>query len=144
VIGVTEPTIVGGGYKMYSLDPSNALTPRNKRVSSFSNECLGQSDSGWACGTKTEVSLKGGFPVNTNLDLVLELSQKASEFDIELVLGDSKLSGPLSQGLNALSIKFNNSEVGENLSIRVKEPEKAQLGMDSRFVRVLWGSQSTK
>jgi phosphoglycerol transferase len=139
VSGFGEPTIIGGGYNMYSLDPANSLMPRNQRVAFFSNECLDQSDLGWACGAETEVSLNGGFSPNANVDLVIELSQEASEFEIELVLGDSSVYGGLSPGLNALSVQFSNSEGQEVLSIRVRGPETTQLGTQSRFVRVLWG-----
>jgi len=108
-------------------------------VAFFSNECLDQSDLGWACGAETEVSLNGEFSPNANVDLVIELSQEASEFEIELVIGDSSVYGKLTPGLNALSVQFSNSEAQEILSIRAKGAEATLLGANSKFVRVLWG-----
>jgi hypothetical protein len=139
VSGFEEPTIVGGGYKMYSLDPSNSLIPRNNTVVSFSNTCETVADSDWACGKETEVILQGGFPSNANVDLIIELSPKASEGEIELVLGGAAISGKLSTGINAVNVKFSNASPVETLLLRSKSSDAVGLNIDSRFVRVLWG-----
>ena len=73
------------------------------------------------------------------MDLVIELSQEVSEFEIELVIGDSSVYGKLAPGLNALSVQFSNSGGQETLSIRLKGADATQVGTNPRFVRVLWG-----
>ena len=139
VIGFSEPTIVGAGYRMYSLDSSNSLIPRNERVIEFSNACPNIEDSDWACGSMTEVTLQGGFPSNANVDLIIELSPEASEGEIEIVLGGAVASGKFSPGINAINVKFSGTSPVETLLIRAKSSDAIGLGIDSRFVRVLWG-----
>lgn len=139
VIGFSAPTIVGGNFRMYSLDSSNSLIPRNERVIESSNACPNIEDSDWACGSMTEVALQGGFASNANVDLIIEVSPEASECEIEIVLGGAVASGEFSPGINAVSVKFSGTSPVETLLIKARCSDAIGLGIDSRFVRVLWG-----
>ena len=134
--GLNEPTIVGEGFDMYSISPSNALVSREETIDSFSNACSGRSE--WACGSETEVFLEGGFPANARVDLILEMSADSSMYDFELALGDSVLTRQIEPGINAISLRFDNSSAVEKLVIRVAG-DSHTLNGTSKFTRVLWG-----
>ena len=137
--GFEAPTIKSFGYNLYSLDSSNKLTPRNNRILSFSGACTRVTDKDWACGSETQVFLDRSFPENASVDLIFELSKEAASGEIELILGDAAISGPLSEGINSVNVKFTNTAPQESLIIRVKNPGVIGLSEESKFVRVLWG-----
>jgi phosphoglycerol transferase len=139
ITGFGEPKINGSGYNFYSLDSSNVLVPRNKRVTSFSGACPDATQRDWVCGYETRVFLDQEFPPNANVDLIFELSKEAAAGEVEIVLGENSVSGQLSEGLNSVNVKFANTAPSESLVIRVKNPMSVGLGKDSRFVRVVWG-----
>jgi hypothetical protein len=136
--GFGEPTISGFGFDMYSLDQSNTLSPRILNVFSDSSPCPEAKSPGWSCGTETSVGLEGGFPVGTNLDTILEVSDEAALGEIEFTLGDATITGPMKPGLNSLNIKFENTKPEQFLIIRYLGP-KAEVDVSlQEFVRVVW------
>jgi len=139
ITGFGEPKINGFGYNFYSLDSSNVLVPRNKRVTSFSGACPDATQRDWVCGYETRVFLDQEFPPNANVDLIFELSKEAAAGEVEIVLGENSVSGQLSEGLNSINVKFSNTAPLESLVVRVKDPISLGLRKDSRFVRVVWG-----
>jgi hypothetical protein len=139
VTGIGQPTIVGGGYRMYSLDPSNSLIPRTQTIESFSGSCPGASDVGWSCGIETAISLKESFPAGASVDLIIEISEDLSGQELEFVLGDATISGQFEKGISSLFVKFPNSLPAETLTVRVAAGQKNALPNQSKFIRPIWG-----
>lgn len=138
--GFDKPTISGLGYNLYSLDSTNSLVPRNIRVKGFTNICSDEAAEGWSCGSETSITLDRPFPPNANVDLIFELSDWAAQSDIELVLGESVISGRLSQGLNSVNIKFSNTNTVETLIVRwAANAPRSKEDADELFVRPVWG-----
>jgi phosphoglycerol transferase len=143
--GFGEPAIRGLGYNMYSLDASNSLTPKNKRVVDFTNQCSGQENLAWACGAETAITLDKPFPPNANVDLIFELSVWAADYEVELVLGESVIAGRLSPGLNSVNVKFTNLTSSEALVVRSKGSSAQNNDGAEAFLRPVWGlSNSSK
>jgi hypothetical protein len=138
ITGLGEPTILGQGFVMYSLNPSNKLAPKEEMIDSFSNPCATSSLSQWACGSETEVILKGGYPANANVDLILELPLDAAVHEIEFVLGESTLARQLVPGINSINLNFLNPWGVETLLVR-SVTEGRNQDSATRLARVLWG-----
>ena len=139
VEGFGEPNVSNPGYKLYSLDPSNSLKPRVETIEEFSNSCPGSSDSGWACGAETSISLASMFPRNTSLDLIFEVSDRLAGQEIEFVLGNASIVGSFEAGIAGVFAKFPNSSPTEFLTIRLKSPDNASSFEGKRFIRPIWG-----
>jgi phosphoglycerol transferase len=139
VTGLPQPSIFGGGYKMYSLDPSNSLIPRTQTIESFSGSCPGSSDVGWSCGIETTIALEESFPAGASVDLIIEISEDLSGQELEFVLGDATISGQFEKGISSLFVKFPNSLPAETLTVRVAAGQKNALPNQSKFIRPIWG-----
>lgn len=139
VIGLPQPSIFGGGYKMYSLDPSNSLKPRSQTIVNFSGNCPEASDAGWSCGIETTIRLHGFFPANASVDLIFEIPEWVSGQELEFVLGDETISGQFEEGISSLFMKFSNSAPTETLIVRVAAVNKSALENQGKFIRPIWG-----
>jgi phosphoglycerol transferase len=140
VSGFEEPTIVGGGYKMYSLDPSNSTKPRTSTIESYSGACLGSNSQEWACGLETRISLNKAFSPNSRVDIILEVSENFAGQEFEFTLGDASLKGKLDGGVVGLSVKFSNSFEEEYLQIRVSGLSSSSQNQNQEFIRPIWAS----
>jgi phosphoglycerol transferase len=136
--GFDAPTISSLGFNLFSLDSKNSLKPRNSRVSEFTFSCEDLESSDWACGRQTSVRLDRQFPASATVNLIFEVSQLASQGDIEFVLGDAKIAGKFPPGLNSINIKFANSKAEEELQIN-SLLEGSEGSESERFVRPVWG-----
>jgi hypothetical protein len=143
--GIDEPTITGLGYKMYSLDPENTLIPRYETITSFSSACSGKGDAEWACGSETSIVLTSGISNKATVDLIFELSEAASQNEIEFVLGDDSIRGKFEPGISSVFVKFTNTSPADKLTIRSLPNQSSTIGPQERFIRPMWGySADTK
>jgi phosphoglycerol transferase len=140
--GIGEPTIIGLGYKMYSLDPENTLIPRNETVTSFSSACSGEVDAEWACGSETSIVLTSGLSDKATVDLIFELSEAASQNEIEFVLGDASIRGKFGPGISSVFAKFTNTSPADKLTIRSLPNQSSAIGPQERFIRPMWGNSA--
>jgi phosphoglycerol transferase len=139
VDGFGEPTVSNPGYKLYSLDPSNSLQPRNETIEDFSNPCSNLSDSDWSCGAETSISLSSPLPRNASLDLVFEVSDWAAGQELEFILGDATIVGSFEEGISGVFAKLPNTTSSESLTIRLKSPDSTASSAGKPFIRPIWG-----
>jgi phosphoglycerol transferase len=139
VEGFGEPMVSNPGYKLYSIDPSNSLKPRIHTIEDFSNPCPSSSDSGWACGAETSLSLTSPFPRNTSLDLMFEVSDGLAGKELEFVLGDATVVGSFDAGIAGVFAKLPNTGSSEVLTIRLKSPDNDSSFEGERFIKPIWG-----
>ena len=140
VSGFEEPTIVGGGYKMYSLDPSNSTKPRTTTIESYSGACPGSNSQKWVCGLETRISLNKAFSPSSRVDIILEVSENFAGREFEFTLGDASLKGKLDGGVVALSVKFANSFEEKYLEIKVSGLTSNSQNQNQEFIRPIWAS----
>jgi hypothetical protein len=132
-----EPTILGVGYALYSLSDSNTLIPRKNEFVSATNACAPVESTGWSCGSETMVSLTGLLHQRVRVDLVLEVSEAASKGELEFVVGDSSVKGPLPEGVFTVSLSFNNSTSSESMIVRATTPPGSEIAADEKLVRLI-------
>jgi hypothetical protein len=140
VEGFGEPTITNEGYKLYSLNPSNELKPRDQTISNVTNPCLDTSDEAWSCGAETSVSFDSSFPANASVDFIFEVSEWAAGKELEFTLGDAVLSGQFEKGIAGVFVKFTNSSSEESLIIRAKSDSTEESQEAVRLIRPIWGN----
>jgi phosphoglycerol transferase len=133
-----KPTIIGLGYQMYSLDPSNSLRPRNGELYNTSNACDSNEESAWSCGDNATLRLDRGFPANARVDMIIEISEEAAANEIEFILGDSTVFWSLPAGISSLNLRFENSFPVQELKMRVSGKPETNQDESNRFVRVIW------
>ena len=143
VEGFGEPTVSGGGYRLYSLDPSNGLRPRNETIDGLTHPCIDTSDPGWSCGAETSVSFKSKFPANSSVDFMFEVSEWAAGKELEFTLGDASLSGQFGKGIASVFIKFTNSSSAETLTVRIKPGSTERSDEGLRLIRPIWGNSKS-
>jgi hypothetical protein len=139
--GVSGPVMTGNGFKLYSLTPTTGMSPFKNDALQHSSACLETDNVGWACGTETSVQLGKSVPANGDIDLIIEVSETAAQGEMEFVLGDSSLKGSLPEGVNSLTLSFNNVAPSQELIIRfvgagskVQSPEKRMVRIVSALV----------
>jgi hypothetical protein len=137
ITGLPEPLITGSGYTIYSLATGNSLVPRNNDFESASEFCATPTNSGWICGDDTIVSLGAQVPARGELDLMIDVSERVADTELELVLGDSILTGTFPKGIYSVTLSFTNSSPASELIIRSKTPQEDTADEDSRFVRIV-------
>ena len=142
VTGFEEPTIVGQGFKMYSLDANNSLIPRSNKIEIFTGACLEASLQTWSCGNDLTLSLRKAFPVNATVDLVFEVSEWAAGKELEFKLGESSFVGQFDEGVSSALLRFTNSAPSESLTIRVLSPAAEESTSAQMLVRPIWGYSS--
>jgi hypothetical protein len=71
------------------------------------------------------------------VDLVLEVSEAASNGELEFVVGDSSVKGTLPKGVFTLSLSFNNSTSSESMNVRFIAPPGSEISADEKLVRVI-------
>jgi phosphoglycerol transferase len=140
--GIGNPTIVGLGFNMYSLDSKNSLAPREKTISSFSSACSSEGDAQWACGSETSIVLSSGFSNKATVHLIFELSEAASQNEIEFALGDASIRGKFGPGISSVFIKFTNPSPTDKLTIRSLPDQSGAPGSQEKFMRPMWGYSS--
>ena len=139
-----EPTIQGDGYALYSLSDANTLVPRKNEFLSATSACASVDSPGWSCGNETIVSLTGPLPQRVRVDLVLEVSEAASNGELEFVVGDSSVKGSLPKGVFTLSLSFNNSTSSESMNVRFIAPSGSEISADEKLVRVISTNRVTR
>jgi phosphoglycerol transferase len=137
VTGLGPPTISGLGYRMHSLWSANSLRPRITEPFSSQTDCETPANQGWSCGGVSEIKLQRPAQVNAEIDLVFELSNSATEFELEFVLGGSILTGTLEPGAHALTLRFANASPADVLTIRSTNGESNLTTSEIQFVRTL-------
>jgi hypothetical protein len=135
VRGFGPAHISGPGFAIYSVNEGNQFVPRNNDVLSIAGLCL---DQVWGCGNEVRVKLESNVGRAGVVDLILDVSEVASQGNIEFVIGDVVLAGQLPPGTFALSLNFpTQSEIG-NLIIRAAlDSEAARSGPTDRFIRIV-------
>jgi phosphoglycerol transferase len=136
ITGFGEPTLNGFGFSIYSLKGTQNLEPAKNQIKTFSNSCSAPEDRLWICGSAGEVSFdvsKDGF---TKVDLILEVSEMASQGELEFSMGDQLLKGTLPQGVFAVSLNLTSADSGV-LSIRASGESAEKNFESSRLVRVI-------
>jgi hypothetical protein len=137
VSGLGPPTISGIGYSIHSLREGLASVPRSDSTLGFSNGCENSSDIEWACGSSTIVNYESGTKTGLAVDLLLEVSETASQGDIEFVMGQTVLTGQLPEGISALALEFPLEKRGGELIIRAAGGSPASSQVSEKFVRVI-------
>jgi phosphoglycerol transferase len=140
--GFDSPTIRGGVYSLYALDPTNSIEVRTDQVLSFTGSCPEGEWSTWICEDEAEISLQSGFPAESNLSLIIEVEETIASVGLELSIGDSAASVQLEPGLSSLNLQFLNSSSAESLKIRITKNDGEVLPDKRGAIRVLWGVAS--
>jgi hypothetical protein len=78
------------------------------------------------------------------IDVVLEVSEGASKWELEFVVGDSSVKGPLPEGVFTLSLSFNNSTSSESMNVRFIAPSGSEISADEKLVRVISTNRVTR
>ena len=139
VTGFEQPTISGQGFKMYSLDSQNSITPKEKTIESFTGLCPDSSDKAWSCGNETKLSLLKPFSAKATVDLIFEVSEWAAGKELEFVLGDSAYVGQFDKGMSTVLLRFANTNSSDELTIRVINSGEDLPQNPPLFIRPVWG-----
>jgi len=137
--GFDEPAIVGDGFKLYSLSPTNSLKPREESIKELTGACLEASQQAWSCGGEVSFALTQPFSAKATVDLIFEVSDWAAGKELEFVLGDSSFVGQFGKGLSSVYLRFANSYPGDTMTIRIKQEGAEELTESQKFVRPVWG-----
>jgi hypothetical protein len=137
IIGLGEPIISGPGYSFYPQDSGNSFTPRVTGEFSLTESCASGDSPDWACGSVVEIILGEIASAGAQIDVLIEVSETASDFDLEFILGDSGLTASLPPGIFSVNLGFTNSSPSNTLVIQ--SPTRAQESglLDEKFVRVV-------
>jgi phosphoglycerol transferase len=136
ITGFGEPTLNGFGFSVYSLKGVQNLEPANNQIKSFSNSCSAPGDRLWICGSAGDVSFDGSRDSFTKVDIIIEVSEMASQGELEFSMGDQLLKGTLPEGVYAVSLNFTSTDSGV-LSIRASGESAEENFESSRLVRVI-------
>jgi hypothetical protein len=71
------------------------------------------------------------------IDVLLEVSELAAQGEIEFVVGQTVLRGPLPAGIQALSLEFPREAFGGELIIRAGNGSPSAAAPSEKFVKVL-------
>jgi phosphoglycerol transferase len=135
--GVSEPVMTGNGFKLYSLSSKTDISPIKNDALGHSNACLESDNVGWACGSESSVQLGKSVPAKGEIDLIIDVSETAAQGEMEFVLGASSLKGPLPEGVNSLTLSFNNAAPSQELVIRSLGAGSEGQSSEKRFVRIV-------
>jgi hypothetical protein len=122
---------------MHSLSSANSLRPRITESFSGQTDCETPANQGWSCGSVSEIKLQRLAQLNAEIDLIFELSNSATEFELEFVLGGSILTGTLEPGAHALTLRFANASPADVLTIRSTNGQSNLTVNEIKFVRTL-------
>jgi phosphoglycerol transferase len=134
---LSEPTIQGRGFALYSLSDSNTLVPRKNKFLGATSPCTSGDSPGWSCGNETLATLEGLIPQRASLDVVLEISEAAAEQELEFVVGDSSFKGTLPVGVFTMSLSFNNSSPSDSMIVRSISKPGSELSADDKLVKII-------
>jgi hypothetical protein len=137
ITGLGDATVLGAGFALYSLNDSNALTPRVNQFTAITSVCGSGQIPNWSCGSEASITKIGAYLPGAQIDLVVEVSKLTSEGEVEFVVGNSSFKGSLPAGISAIALKFNNSDLEESLTIRSVSSSGSELTSKDQFVRVL-------
>jgi phosphoglycerol transferase len=137
VSGLPEALITGTGYSIYSLKADNSLDPRNNDFGSIANPCTNPANTGWSCGSDALISLERSVPAFGEIDLIIDVSEEAATGELDMVLGESSLTGTFPKGIYSITLKFSNSAPESDLIIRSKNSIESDESGESKFVRVV-------
>jgi len=137
ISGVSGPDITGNGFKIYSLLPKTDVVPVKNDALQYSNQCLDSASIGWACGTETVIQLSQSVPANGEIDLIIDVSEAVAEGELEFVLGDSSLKGPLPKGVYSLTLGFTNVAPSKEFVIKIAGGGSGAQSPESKLVRVV-------
>ena len=137
IIGLDEPTLSGQSYEFYSLDSMNSLVPRFTSEFALASSCGQPENRDWACEGLAEISLEKQAPKGAQIDVILEVTQRASASELEFTLGDSRLTGTMPPGLISLTLEFSNSSPSNTLKIRSITNESSDGSKSERFIKVV-------
>ena len=140
VTGFDEPTIVGQGFRMYSMDPNNLLSPRTTTIEGFTGTCPEASQQSWACGKELKLTFLSPFSANATVDMIFEVSEWAAGKELEFSLGGSAFVGQFDQGLSSALLRFTNSAPSESMTIRIVSPVAEDSSEVNKLIRPIWGS----
>jgi phosphoglycerol transferase len=136
ITGFEEPILKGLGFSIYSMKGVQNLEPANNQMISISNACSAPEDRLWICGAAGDVSFDDLGASFTKVDLILEVSEKASQGELEFSLGDQVLKGTLPEGVYSLSLNLT-SRIGNVLSIGASGEAAIRSFGSDRLVRVI-------
>lgn len=131
------PHLQGLGYTLFSPKSEVSDLPDKTEVFSFSDPCIAVESSEWVCGEKTSIQVQSGFPVRAVVDLILDVSDGATEGEIEFRVGESYGTVKLSQGRTAISFTFHNLDSQDALDISFKPNASEEATKLEKFVRVV-------
>jgi phosphoglycerol transferase len=137
VLGLPEAFITGTGYSIYSLKVDNSLVPRQNAFVSLSTPCGNPANTGWSCGSDTLISLERSVPAFGEIDLIIDVSEEAATGELDLILGESSLTGTFPKGIYSITLKFSNSAPESDLIIRSKNSIESDESGESKFVRIV-------
>jgi phosphoglycerol transferase len=123
ILGLDQPDISGSGYSLYSLSAQNKLEPRFTELRAFSGQCGDQELAGWSCNGTTEVVFEEELGANATIDLIIEVSEQASDSEIDFIFGDSVLTGSLPAGTSSLTLNFANSGSAGSLTVKSRSQQ---------------------
>jgi hypothetical protein len=83
------------------------------------------------------VNYESGTKTGLAVDLLFEVSETASQGDIEFVMGQTVLTGQLPEGISALALEFPLEKRGGELIIRAAGGSPASSQISEKFVRVI-------
>jgi hypothetical protein len=129
--------LTGPGYALFSTVGPQEVTPRTSESVDFSNRCADVLLNEWACGEQTEIKVKGGFPANAKVSLIIEGDDLLAGSEVDIALGDSVGTIILPKGKYSLSISFTNSTPESTLLIKLKQPEGAAEVISRKFIRIV-------
>jgi hypothetical protein len=89
------------------------------------------------CGSESSVQLGKSVLANGEIDLIINVSETAAQGEMEFVLGDSSLKGPVPVGVNSLTLSFNNTAPSQELIIRFLGAGSEVQSSEKRFVRIV-------
>jgi hypothetical protein len=135
--GVSEPVMTGGGFKIYSLMADGEISPQNNDALLFTNVCPESSSVAWACGTETILKFSQFVPTKGEIDLIIDVSETASQGELEFVLGDSSLRGTLPAGVYSLTLSFENTTPSQELVIRAPVGGSGSQSLETKLVRIV-------
>jgi hypothetical protein len=138
ITGLVQPFLTGNDFSIHLIGPpTKSGTPRTNKVLSITDKCSASNLTEWACGNETLVTYQTDGAETSAIDLVLELSESASQSELEFVIGRTVIRGTVPVGLSAFSLQFPRQETTGELIIRVPADSSISLDENQKFVRVV-------
>jgi len=135
ISSLPSPDLTANGYSLYSIDPGNAFAPRNAGGFTFSGMCESPDSADWACGAETVLTFPENLPANASIDLIVEVSEAASQNPLSLKVGNSVIEAQFPSGLTAVTLNFSNSSPLDNVVISRQEADGVALPAQDRLLR---------